>query len=48
MMDLEGMRLLAGDDGSLTFDIYSVEMKVDKDFCLRCLRTIQDDDDDVK
>lgn len=35
MMDLEGLRLLAGDDGSLTFDIYSLEMKIDIDFQLR-------------
>lgn len=32
MMNLEGMRLLAGDDGSLTIDIYSVEMKIEPDF----------------
>ena len=32
MMNLEGMRLLAGDDGSLTFDIYSVEMNIDPEF----------------
>ena len=29
MMDLEGMRLLAGYDGWPTFDIYKLEMKID-------------------
>ena len=32
MMNLEGMRLPAGDDGSLTIDIYGVEMKIGSDF----------------
>ena len=28
-MDLEGLRLLAAYDGSPTFDIYNLEMKID-------------------